>query len=105
MKLIVTTPTRVVVDREVSYVQAEDRSGRFGLLPGHENFLTALVPSVLIYRSGPGGAGREAYVAVRRGILRVTPEGVQVAVRDAHASDDLAGLQEEIRRARRERSG
>ena len=104
MKLRVTTPTRVVVDREVTYVQAEDPSGRFGVLPGHERYLTALVPSILIYRYGSRGAERESYVAVRQGVLRVTAEGVQVAARDAHASDDLAGLQEEIRKVRQNRT-
>ena len=99
MRLTVTTPTTVVLDRDVTYVQAEDPSGRFGVLPGHEPFLTALVPSILAYRYGDGG-GREAYVAVRQGVLRVTGDAVEVAVREAHQSDDLAQLQDEIRKAR-----
>jgi len=99
MRLTVTTPTTVVLDRDVTYVQAEDPSGRFGVLPGHEPYLTALVPSILVYRYGDGG-GREAYVAVRQGVLRVTRDAVEVAVREAHQSDDLAQLQDEIRKAR-----
>lgn len=99
MRLTVTTPTTVVLDRDVTYVQAEDPSGRFGVLPGHEPYLTALVPSILIYRYGDGG-GREAYVAVRQGVLRVTRDAVEVAVREAHQSDDLAQLEDEIRKAR-----
>ena len=101
MRLRVSTPTRVLVDRDVAYVQAEDRSGRFGILPGHERYLTALVPSILIYRCGRKGSERETYVAVRHGVLRVTREGVRVAVRDAHVSDDLAALQQEIRKSRK----
>ena len=101
MRLRVTTPTQVVVDRDVAYVQAEDPSGRFAVLPGHERYLTAVVPSIVIYRVAAGG--REAYVAVRHGVLRVTEEGVEVAVRDAHASDDLAGLQQSIREDRKNR--
>jgi len=54
MILRIADPTRVLVDREVSYVQAEDRSGRFGILPGHEPYLSALVPSILIYRYKEG---------------------------------------------------
>ncbi len=105
MRLRVTVPTRVVLDREVTYVQAEDPSGRFGILPGHERYMTAVVPSILVYRYSVGGKGeREAYIAVRHGVLRVTTEEVQVAVREAHASDDLAALQEEIRKARENRS-
>lgn len=104
MRLRLTTPTELIVDREVTYVQAEDPSGRFGILPGHESYLTALVPSVLIYRYEEGGRRREAYAAVRRGTLRVTGDAVQVAVRDARVSDDLADLQREVRRSREERA-
>jgi len=100
LRFRVTVPTRLVLDRAVTYVQAEDSSGRFGILPGHESYLTSLVPSILIYRYRDGGREHEAYVAVRHGVLRVTAGEVQVAVREAHASDDLAGLQEEIRNAR-----
>jgi alternate F1F0 ATPase F1 subunit epsilon len=103
MNLRITTPTDVVVDREVTYVQAEDPTGRFGVLPGHERTLTAAVLSVLIYRYREGGAEREAYVAVREGVVRVNPEGVHVAVRQAHAGDDLAGLQREVHEARERR--
>ncbi len=104
MRLRITTPSRVIVDHEVSYVQSEDASGRFGILPGHERFLTTVVPSILVYRS-PDGGTREHYVAIRHGVFRVTEEGVEIAVRDAHVSDDLAKLEEEIRRARERRGG
>ena len=103
LRLRVTAPTRLILDRDVTYVQAEDPSGRFGILPQHEPYLTAVVPSILVYRYHDGGREREAYIAVRHGVLRVTGGEVQVAVRDAHASDDLAGLQEEIRKARESR--
>ena len=103
-RLRVTTPTTVVLDREVTYVQAEDPSGRFGMLPRHESYLTATVPSILVYRYNDGGGEREAYIAVRHGVLRVTEEGVQVAAREAHTSSDLAELQDEVRAARENRS-
>lgn len=105
MNLRVTTPTQLLLDREVTYVQAEDPSGRFGILPGHEPYLSALVSSILVYRYRDAGVERESYFAVRQGILRVTADGVQVALRDAHASDDLAGLEQQIREARKQRSG
>lgn len=96
MRLILTTPTEVVIDREVTYVQAEDPSGRFGILPGHERFLSALVPSILIYRYD----GRENYAAVRSGILRVTTGSVEIAVRDAHVGKSLSELEEMVQKAR-----
>lgn len=104
MRLRVTVPTRVVLNREVTYVQAEDPSGRFGILPRHEPYLTAIVTSILVYRYRDSGGQRESYIALRHGVLRVTREEVQVAVREAHRSDDLAALQKEIRKARENRS-
>jgi len=90
MRLTVMTPTRVVVDEPVRSVQAEDASGRFGIEPGHERFLTTTVASLVIYRPTGGG---ERYVAVDHGTLRVTPERVQLATRQAVLSDDLDELE------------
>ena len=104
MKLHVTTPTRVVFDREVDYVQAEDPTGRLGFLPRHERFLTALLPSILIARYTEGGKEHEVFIAVRHGVLRVSEDGVQAAVRDAYMDDDLEALQAQIR-AERQRLG
>jgi len=84
MQLIVTTPTRVIVDEPVRSVQAEDASGRFGIEPGHEHFLTTTVPGILMYRPSTG---------VDRGALRVTPDRVQLATRQAVASGDLDELE------------
>jgi len=89
IRLVVTTPTRVVIDETVHSVQAEDASGRFGIEPGHEHFLTTIVPSILMYR----GAADERFVAVDSGTLRVTPERVQLATRQAVTSDDLDELE------------
>ncbi|MBN1917858.1 MAG: F0F1 ATP synthase subunit epsilon [Verrucomicrobia bacterium] len=89
IQLTVTTPTRVIVDEPVRSVQAEDASGRFGIEPGHERFLTTTVPSLVIYRPARGG---ERYLAVDHGTLRVTPDRVQLATRQAVASDDLDEL-------------
>jgi len=100
VRLRVTAPTRIILDREVTYVQAEDPSGRFGILPRHEPYLTAVVTSILVYRYQDSGGQHESYIAVRHGVLRVTKDEVQVAVREGHASDNLESLQEEIRKAR-----
>jgi F-type H+-transporting ATPase subunit epsilon len=103
VRLRITVPTRVVLDRDVTYVQAEDPSGRFGILPGHESYLTALVPSILVYRYRDGGPESESYVAVRHGVLRVNKDEIQVAVREAHMGRDLQDLQQKVRNARENR--
>lgn len=91
MRLRITTPTAIAVDREVVSVRAEDASGGFGILTGHADFLTALEVSVLSWRDT---TGRPGYCAVRNGILTVTGgKDVAVATREAHLGDDLDQLE------------
>jgi F-type H+-transporting ATPase subunit epsilon len=92
MRLLITTPTSVVVDqRDVVAVRAEDESGSFGILPGHADFLTALTVSVVSWR---GAAPEQQFCAVRRGVLSVIAGNeVAIATRAAIVSDDLAQLE------------
>ncbi|MBY8826540.1 F0F1 ATP synthase subunit epsilon [Hephaestia mangrovi] len=91
MKLRITDPLQIVVDRDVASVRAEDASGSFGILPGHADFLTALDISVVSWRDAVGTPG---YCAVRNGILRVSGgDSVAIATREAHAGDDLDQLE------------
>lgn len=95
MRLRITTPADVVVDATgVKHVRAEDSTGAFGIQPGHTEFVTALAVSVLSYRDA---AGSEHHVAVRGGVLRVRDgDVVEVATREAMASDDLEALRRAV---------
>jgi F-type H+-transporting ATPase subunit epsilon len=95
MRLSVTTPLAIVVDVEdVAHVRAEDETGAFGILPGHADFLTALLPSVVTWRDR---ANREHHIAVREGMLEVSAgRSVSIATREAIASDDLHHLETEV---------
>ncbi len=91
MRLRITDPTAIVVDREVASVRAEDASGGFGILRGHADFLTALELSVVSWREIDGRAG---YCAVRNGILTVSGgKDIAIATREAHLGDDLDQLE------------
>ncbi|MGN6377129.1 MAG: F0F1 ATP synthase subunit epsilon [Sphingomonas sp.] len=91
MKLRITDPLQIVIDRDVASVRAEDASGSFGILPGHADLLTALEISVVSWRDA---AGTRGYCAVRKGILRVSDGNtVAIATREAHAGDDLDQLE------------
>ena len=46
--------------------RAEDRSGAFGIAPGHANFITLLPVSVVTWREANG---KEGFVLVRGGVL------------------------------------
>lgn len=95
MRLLITTPTVVVVDEtDISSVRAEDESGSFGILDGHDDLLTALTVSVVSWRR----AGRPPrFCAVRRGILSVSGgREVAIATREAIAGDDLDRLEQVV---------
>ncbi len=92
MRLLVTTPTAVIVDEaKVRSVRAEDESGGFGILPGHTDLLTVLTISVVSWQREDGG---QRFCAVRRGVLTVS-RGTQVAIatRQALLGDDLDTLE------------
>lgn len=92
MRLLITTPTSVVVDnRDVVAIRAEDESGSFGILQGHADFLTALTVSVVSWH---GAAPAQQFCVVRRGVLSVIAGNeVAIATRAAIVSDDLAQLE------------
>lgn len=103
MKLVITTPTSVLVEfDDVAHVRAEDDTGAFGILTGHADFMSALVPSVISWRFTDG---REGHCAVRGGIFTVT-EGrrIAVATREGVIGDDLDTLADKVVRQYR-RSG
>lgn len=92
MRLLITTPTAVVVDEpDTVAVRAEDESGSFGILPGHADFLTALTVSVVSWRRTDGA---RRFCAVRRGVLAVSRGTlVAIATREALVGDNLDHLE------------
>jgi F-type H+-transporting ATPase subunit epsilon len=95
MRLRIITPLAVVVNEAgVLAVRAEDATGGFGILPGHADFLTSLLISMVRW-TGPDGVRR--YCAVRRGVLSVTSgREVAIATREAIPGDDIATLDETV---------
>jgi F-type H+-transporting ATPase subunit epsilon len=102
LTLEIVVPDQTVLDTTVRSVKAVDATGSFALLPGHENFCAALVPSILTYCDADDV---ERYVAVDSGVLLLEGNRVSVATREAVASNDLEGLADALAsmvRARRE---
>lgn len=87
LELEIIVPDRVVAQCRVAAVQAADASGQFGIWPGHENFLTVLVPCVLRYRFEDG---RESYAALDGGVLLLEDGRISIATRDAAVAERLA---------------
>jgi len=95
MRLLITTPTTVVVDDpDVVALRAEDDSGSFGILQGHADFLTALTVSIVSWRHS---GGERKFCAVRHGVLSVT-KGTEVAIatRQALTGEDLDHLEQVV---------
>jgi F-type H+-transporting ATPase subunit epsilon len=86
LELEILVPDGAVVRQPVRSVQAGDASGRFGLLPGHEAFLTLLAPCVLCYRDE---VGQEHYAAADGGVLLLKDNHIAVVTREAVTADQL----------------
>ncbi len=95
MKLVVTTPTEIVIEEKlVRYVRAEDLSGAFGIEACHADLLTTLAICVVRWRDE---RNVERYVAVRGGVLRVRDgKVVEIATREAVVGDDLGQLRDQV---------
>ena len=99
LHLTVTTPSQILVESDnVAAVRAEDQSGSFGILPGHADLLTVLVPSVLRWRTADGAA---RYCAVRGGVFTVAAgRDIAVACREGVVGDSLEDLEAKVRTVR-----
>ncbi|MFO7680974.1 MAG: F0F1 ATP synthase subunit epsilon [Chloroflexota bacterium] len=94
MLLKVLLPKQVLVEEQVRKVIAEGQNGSFCLLPRHVDFVSALVPGLLVYETA---VGVEAYLAVDEGILVKCGAEVLVSTRHAAQGANLGELQMLIR--------
>lgn len=93
MKLKVLVCTQVFLVAMVEQVNAEAKDGAFGLLSDHIDFVTALVPGILSYRSE---AGEEVFLAVDEGILVKCGTEVLVSTPRAVKGLDLKTLHQTV---------
>ena len=101
MELEIMVPDGVVVQTRISALSAANASGRFGLLPRRQKFLTLLVPCVLSFREADG---RERYAAADGGALLMTKGRVSIVTREAVVADrldEVADAAESMLEARR----
>jgi F-type H+-transporting ATPase subunit epsilon len=93
MILKIWAPAEHVLSEEVAKVKAEAENGWFCVLPRHVDFVTSLVPGILIYET-PGG--QTGYVAVDQGILVKCGPEVSVSARNAARGDSLGALEQTV---------
>ena len=64
--LRIVTPPKII-EKRVKAVRLKDETGFFGIMKGHINFVTALVPSLCYYLDEND---REVFLAVDGGIVQ-----------------------------------
>lgn len=90
--LRIVTPAKIM-EKEITSVRLKDETGFFGILKGHTNFITVLVPSLVYYTDSNG---KEVFLAVDEGILSVREGVVTITSREVYESDDAEKLAEII---------
>ena len=88
----IVTPLRVL-QRQIYRIRLKDRTGYFGIMKGHSDFLTVLEPSLGYYRDA---SGKEVFLAVDGGVFSVRDGVASLISRDVHESDDPEMLAELI---------
>jgi F-type H+-transporting ATPase subunit epsilon len=86
LELEIIASDRVLVEVRVVSLQAADASGRFGLRPGHEDFMTVLVPCVVRYQPEQGA---ERFAAVDGGVLLLERGRISIATRDTVVAERI----------------
>lgn len=85
LHLEVITPEKVVVSQEVDTVVAPGIEGEFGVLPGHINFLSGIIPGELRFHLGD----KKEYLAVTTGFAEVLADKVSILVESAEKAHDI----------------
>lgn len=93
MQLKVLLPSEVLIEETVEKVTAEAQNGSFCLLPRHIDFVAALVPGLLSYKTADG---REVFLAVDEGILVKCGGEVTVSSRNAVKGLELGELRKTV---------
>lgn len=89
MQVTLRLPTRTLHRGTARRLYAVAEDGAFGMLPNHVDFVTALVPSVLILTTADG---EEQIFGIDEGILVKRGHEVEVAVRRGVRGEDLSSL-------------
>ncbi|MHB1391148.1 MAG: hypothetical protein ACYCXF_07965 [Thermoleophilia bacterium] len=103
MQLKVLKPSRVVMEKEVVRMLFATEDGYYCLLPRHVDFITVLVPGVLVFEDT---AGLPGYVRLQDGMLVKCGREVLASTSDAvmvSGVDQDAGAQQGSDTAARDR--
>ena len=94
MQLQILTPSSILLSEKVQKIITEAPGGSFCLLPRHIDFVTALVPGLLLYTDADN---KEHFLAVDEGILVKQGEHVRVSTRRAIRGESLETLRQTVK--------
>lgn len=89
MKLKILLPTHVLIEKTINKIIAEAENGEFCIKPRHIDFVSALVPGLLIFFDE---LNNEVFVAVDEGILVKCGDEILVSTRHAVEGKNLKSL-------------
>ena len=87
-RLEIVTPA-AMFSRDITHIRLKDESGFFGIMKGHADFLTVLLPSLCYYRDL---SGKEVFLAVDAGVFSVRSGVATITSREVFESDDPRAL-------------
>lgn len=91
MNLKLITLGGTLVDREIYEIVVPTAEGEIGVFPGHEPLVTIAVPGALIIRYDKGDTDSKLdYFAISGGVVKISPQDVQILVDEAHGGDDIS---------------
>ena len=93
MTVTLRLPTRTLFEGSARRLFATAANGSFGMLPNHTDFVTALVPSVLILTDEDN---QEQFFGIDEGLLVKTGHQVDIAIRRGVRGDNLESLNETV---------
>ncbi|WP_323035782.1 ATPase [Pararhodobacter sp.] len=93
MHICLRLPSRILFDGPATRLRGEAVDGGFGILPNHIDFVTALVPSVLLIAQADGA---ERIFGIDEGLLVKKGAQVEITVRRGVESDSLDGLHDTV---------
>jgi F-type H+-transporting ATPase subunit epsilon len=85
LNLEVVTPAGIIAEVEADIVVAPGTEGEFGVLPGHINFLSGIVPGELRYTDGD----KTQYMSISSGFAEVSNDKVSVLVDSAEIAHEI----------------
>jgi F-type H+-transporting ATPase subunit epsilon len=92
MNIKILLPSRILLDKKVTKIQAEATYGHFTLLPKHIDFVAPLVTGILVLTQEE----KVSYVAIDGGLLVKKEQQVWISTPRGMLDDDLDVLQQNI---------